>query len=180
MRASRPTNNDTAVQVNLPSEAMAVIAPSTTNLSARGSKNAPDELLPRRRATHPSAKSENASAAHRSSAAHDGLSRSTTTTRTGVARMRATVTPFAMLTSPTASATSRCTVAILARPGPGAVSVWLCRSADVTALSPGKLGLGEEVPPVPAQLPGDRPPATLLPLLAHLPGPPLSPAHKSR
>ncbi len=96
---SRKARRATGTQVTWPSAAIAASAPSTRNLSANGSRNAPEALGPWRLASQPSTKSLPAKAAQSSRAAQEGVARSTSRTSRGVAASRAAVTPLAAVFS---------------------------------------------------------------------------------
>src|SRR6516225_8893177 len=71
------------------------MAPSTSTLSASGSRNAPDRVTPWRRASHPSMPSLAHNTNHTMSASHDPSLPSIMTNRIGATSTRATVTALA-------------------------------------------------------------------------------------
>src|SRR3954447_15479505 len=78
-----------------PMPTSASMAASTTILSASGSRNAPERVVPWRRANHPSSPSVVDSRNQKTTAGHEGPPRATMAMSTGVARTRPRLTALA-------------------------------------------------------------------------------------
>src|SRR3954468_15726290 len=78
-----------------PMPTSASMAASTTILSASGSRNAPDRVVPWRRANHPSSPSVVDSRNQKTTAGHDAPPRATMAMSTGVAKTRPRLTALA-------------------------------------------------------------------------------------
>src|SRR6202023_1737752 len=83
--SSRPTTSTTGTNPKAPRTASARNPPTTRNLSASGSRKAPDLVVPSRRASHPSRPSVHASTVHIAKVDHDAPT-CTTSTSVGTAR----------------------------------------------------------------------------------------------
>src|SRR4051794_3388661 len=82
----------TGTHQNTPRPTRASMAASTTILSASGSRNAPDRVVPWRRANHPSSPSVVDSRNQKTTAGHEAPPRATMAMSTGVATTRPRLT----------------------------------------------------------------------------------------
>src|SRR5688572_14181320 len=99
MTASRPVISATGSNQNPPCTTSAHSPPTTKNLSANGSRNAPERVVPCLRASHPSNPSVSAITKPSANAGHDGPRSTTTASQTGVSSSRARVSAFAGVAS---------------------------------------------------------------------------------
>src|SRR5947209_11540756 len=99
MTTSRTAMSATGTHQNVPSATKAMRAPSTSTLSASGSRKAPELVLPWRRATHPSRASLPATAIHTSSVDHAAPRSTMRTKTTGASSSRAAVRALAGVAS---------------------------------------------------------------------------------
>src|SRR4051794_18597797 len=95
MAISRSAISATGTQPKTSISTRHTIAPRTRNLSASGSRNAPERVDPWRRARKPSMPSVSDSAIHSASAGHDAPESRIHASRSGVTSTRTSVTPFA-------------------------------------------------------------------------------------
>ena len=93
--SSRAPMRATGTHQNTSMATSITMAPKTRTLSASGSRNAPDRVVPWRRAIHPSMPSVPASTIQRTKVVHDAPSSAMRANRTGETSRRVTVTKLA-------------------------------------------------------------------------------------
>ncbi len=99
MATSRTAMRATGTIQNRPAATRANKAPSTSTLSASGSRKAPERVVPCLRARWPSMPSLNASTVQNDTAAHEVGSSTIMTSSTGVSTRRSTVIMLAGVSS---------------------------------------------------------------------------------
>src|SRR5439155_8842431 len=99
MTTSRAAMSATGSHQNRLLTTSAAMAPRTATLSASGSRNAPDRVVPWRRARKPSTPSVRATAAHSAVAGYDGPVATMTARSNGVTASRPIVTALAGVAS---------------------------------------------------------------------------------